>query len=389
MPVVLSHTTALQLLRVWNDIPHAFYTPLCPEFSAGRADSDGKSPSRNAPLEGAANSPTLLEQPTARQARALLAVTHPRGGFTAVLPGELYGTTGPSDREALSPYTPASSPSTRHPLFKAPLDVLAPCPSARSGSSLIRSHVWRRPLPTDCMSPVQPGLYTSGPELCYLQLAETIDPVRLALLGCELTGSYSLDPLSPFGVVQRAPLTSLDKLRATIDRFGSARGTLRARNGLATILPGAASPMEARIGLYFSLPALLGGHHMEAPALNMRFDVTGSARRVTNQSYFRGDLCWASARVAVEYDSDAAHTGSDRIAHDAKRRNALTALGVMVIVVTREQAQDYNELNRVAYIVQRLLGKVPRERRLDQDARRRRLHAMLFGSNSTNREREL
>ena len=137
-----------------------------------------------------------------------------------------------------------------------------------------------------------------------------------------------------------------------------------ARGLRGTVLPNAASPMEARLGLMLSMPRRLGGYGLPPPRLNLRFDVEGEARRVSDKRFYRGDLCWEEARVALEYDdSDAAHTGSERIAADTKRRNALVYMGVTVLGVTRRQAFDFGELDKVACILAKLLGVTLRERR--------------------------
>jgi very-short-patch-repair endonuclease len=52
---------------------------------------------------------------------------------------------------------------------------------------------------------------------------------------------------------------------------------------------------------------------------------------------FVPDLLWRSARVIVEYDSDAFHSGPAAGRRDAARHNALTALGYTVIHVTRDE----------------------------------------------------
>lgn len=61
--------------------------------------------------------------------------------------------------------------------------------------------------------------------------------------------------------------------------------------------------------------------------------------------------------MAVEYDSDAYHTGAERIASDASRRNALSYLGNAVVTVTRAQVLDCDGMDKTARAIAKLLGK--------------------------------
>lgn len=357
MPVALSHETALQLLRAWDYVPHAPGGELSPGFEAASVRGSGPADARRL----AADDHVCVERPTPAQVGALLEVANPFAAADAPVPRRSSAT-----------------------LFETPVDVLAPCRGQRSQSSRARPHVWGRALARRDVLPVQDGLVCCGPELVFAQVAATWEFERLVQLGYELTGSYALDPTSRFGVSERLPATTPERMRACLAGLGGMRGVERASAALDCVLPGAASPMEAKLAMYFSLPAARGGRHVKRPVLNMRYDLDGVAKQVTDRSFLRGDLCWPEEGVAVEYDSDAAHTGSDRIARDAQRRNALAALGVTVVVVTRAQAVDYGELNRAVTVVEHLLGRHPREFRADQDARRRRLHALLFGANASN-----
>ena len=56
-------------------------------------------------------------------------------------------------------------------------------------------------------------------------------------------------------------------------------------------------------------------------------------------------------------NSDQFHTGSERIANDSKRRNALAMLGIRVVSVTRLQLYNSVELERVARTIASYLDK--------------------------------
>lgn len=340
MGIIVSHQSALRCLRAWEFLPHTRRAPFCPDLPP----SD----------RGSETTDVRAERPTPRQVKALLRVPAPFADAEA-------------DREA-----PDSS------LFGGHVHILVAEPGLRSQAKGAVSHVYPRPIPRDLLYRAQEGLYLTGPDLCFALMAAELGTVDLALLGNELVGSYAPYPPSPYGIVERTPLTSLDRLRRTVGQLGGRRGCARARACLELLLPGAASPMESRLALYLTLPRHLGGYGLPAPMLNMTFDADGRTRRLDAHRY-RGDLCWPEARVAVEYDSDAAHTGSQRIAEDTRRRNELVDRGITVVGVTRQQAHSFHELDRVAHVVARLLGHRMRERRSDQPQRRLALFTKLFG----------
>ena len=93
---------------------------------------------------------------------------------------------------------------------------------------------------------------------------------------------------------------------------------------------------------------------------------------------FKCDLYWPQAKLAVEYDSDAFHTGADRIASDAQRRNSLEHLGINVITVTNRQISNFTELDRTAYQIARRLGKRIRPRCADWRGKQIALRDQLF-----------
>jgi very-short-patch-repair endonuclease len=336
MSVVLSHMTAFLLLRRWDFLAHAPIGKLCPQtdFSIGQS--------------------ALPCRPSPAQAQAILQVRDPLAR--------------PEQAEA--------------PLFSASFDVLCADVSRRSQARSVHTHLWAHELPSDLARPIQPGLLVSGPELCFVQLAAAgLSRVQLALAGCALLSTYATSPASPYGVVQAAPQTTLSKLSDAIERLEGARGAAGARECAQYLLAGAASPMETRVGLYLSLPKCLGGHGLPRPTLNYRYDMEGSLRAVSDCGHYRTDLCWPDASLAVEYDSDAAHTGPDRIASDTQRRNVLAATGITVLGVTHRHTKSRAELDGIAKIIASHLGVDTRERRSDQQARRERLYEELFRGN--------
>ena len=153
------------------------------------------------------------------------------------------------------------------------------------------------------------------------------------------------------------------------------------RRALRWAIDGSASPMETNTALLLCLPPLEGGYGFELPTMNAMVGAGLRQRSVTRRSCYRCDLFWERGKVAVEYDSDLWHTGAERIASDSARRNALAAMGITVVDVTRLQINDLAEFDRIAHVLARLLGKTLRRPSAKQMRKRVELHrATLFAA---------
>ena len=105
--------------------------------------------------------------------------------------------------------------------------------------------------------------------------------------------------------------------------------------------------------------------------------LNAAEQKALNRSYFLCDLYWEQAKLAIEYDSDAEHSGSERIASDAARRNALLRLGITVITVGNQTFRDRSEFKRVGATVARLLRTRIRPRSEHYDRRQIELRERL------------
>ena len=89
-------------------------------------------------------------------------------------------------------------------------------------------------------------------------------------------------------------------------------------------------------------------------------------------------MLWPEKKVAVEYDSTLCHTGAERIAEDAARRNALESLGLTVVTATWRQVENYREYNRFARILAGHLATRMRPRCCDYPSRQLSLRSELL-----------
>jgi len=115
--------------------------------------------------------------------------------------------------------------------------------------------------------------------------------------------------------------------------------------------------METKLSMLLTLPYKLGGYGLPRPELNSRIIPLQSARKSSSKKYYSCDLYWPEYELAVEYDSTLFHTGSERIADDSKKRNALALMGVTVITVTKQQLYSSVEFEKVAKVLANCLDK--------------------------------
>lgn len=150
------------------------------------------------------------------------------------------------------------------------------------------------------------GIVLTTPEQTFCDLASTLGPVDLVILGDSLV---------------RKKATTLDALLTAVEQSsGAARE--RARLAAALVRERVDSPMETRVRLMLVFAGL------PEPVVNLQVGADG----VT----FRLDLAWPDLCLAVEYDGrhhaeDAAQWG-----HDLSRREWLDGRGWRLIVLRAE-----------------------------------------------------
>jgi very-short-patch-repair endonuclease len=204
-----------------------------------------------------------------------------------------------------------------------------------------------------------------------MQMAVESPLIDLIELGFEFCGSYSMPVISRTDADQgvenkrvenntftkRPKLTNVMKLNAFVSRMKGKKGSKKAQRALRYIKDDSASPMETKLAMLLTLPYMLGGYGIPIAKLNQRITPSKSAQQIMNKAYYSCDIYWPEAKLAVEYDSDAFHALSERIAADSIRRNALLSMGITVITVTNQQIQSFIEFDRFAVQLAACLGK--------------------------------
>lgn len=272
-----------------------------------------------------------------------------------------------------------SEPCTLMPsVLSAPVHAMTSAAVKNEHPALLVHHSLRSAIPVRSFFRLAKGIYVCSPEMAFVQVAARIPLRELIRLGFELCGSYSLSEHAPGGFFNRKPLMTTRSLRAFIEGAPGMHGSKNAARALRYILPDSASPAETRLAMALSLPCNLGGFGLPQPTMNRRIALSKAERTIAGKSHLRCDLYWEGKGVGVEYDSDLEHTGSERIAADAARRNTLAFASTTLITITRLQYNNPARFAAMAKELAKLLGAQIRPRCRDFPAKQRELRDLLY-----------
>lgn len=241
-------------------------------------------------------------------------------------------------------------------ITQQPLHHLAPATTYQSKAHGLKTHLSKlNSLPPGLIREIQPGVYLSGPELCFIQMATHTSLLGAVVLGHELCGTYSHFSTFVSGFYERPALTSVAKIEAAIEQLAGMHGLSRARKALRWTRDGSASPMETVVSCMLSLPTSLGGFGLVLPTLNYKVTLDEASQRITKTKTARVDTAYVQILYGLEYDGQDYHRDAEK---DRRRREALAHEGWTIFVVNVDEASDWAKLrDKVA-----LLDKVPRQR---------------------------
>lgn len=266
--------------------------------------------------------------------------------------------------------------------LSSPIHVLVHDKASRSHRSAVRSHVTSCDLLCRSVVRLAEGLYVATPAACFFDLATSLSFPHAIETGFELSGRYARSVGEFDELAKRAPLVSVAALERFLQRMEGVRGTAKARRVLRFVRDGSRSPMETVTVVLLCLPARLGGYGLPYPVINAVIPVSQKDRPFVKKSYYECDLYWPEAKFAIEYDSNLHHTGATRIAEDASRRVDLAYLGIEVATLTQQQTYDLREMDRIARLLAKRLGRRLREERLDPSGVQGALRAHLLSSDA-------
>ena len=112
----------------------------------------------------------------------------------------------------------------------APIHLMAPDSFAKRSSKRVQYHTPRRFAPRTAFILAASGIYVSAPPTCFLQLSSQLSVAELALLGCELCGTYALGGVTGESRYARRG-TFAPTLPPPEKRMGTGRARRRRRRG--------------------------------------------------------------------------------------------------------------------------------------------------------------
>ena len=239
------------------------------------------------------------------------------------------------------------APSAERPLF-----VLSPTAVGRPQASFVRARVLGT-LPEESFVDLRNGLVIPCPELLFLRMATHLSPEAHTLLAYELAGTYARDPDDPrlgpavFGV---PPVTSIERIRSYLERYGRRNGSVLCAHNLASARDNAWSPMEAIIALLALLPPNEQGYGLGQISLNVRHETSEDLVSLGARASRVPDIEIVGLHVGFNYD------GSHHLNLDAILESARTGEDAEKIIrKVREKSRDDILRNRELMAMGRLI----------------------------------
>jgi hypothetical protein len=192
------------------------------------------------------------------------------------------------------------------------------------------------------------GQAVVSPELLFLQLSERLTIHQLILLGTLLCAKND-GPLS-------RPRTTQRKLQACVRSLLGHPGRPKALRAVKYVKDNCCSIMEAQLGLFLSLPHLLGGYAFKGWVYNSPVELNAECRKALGKKYLYPDICFPKQKIILEYQG-AEHDTQIGIDEDSARTLALESMGYTVIAVTKSHLNDLNRFKLLVVHLAKLLKR--------------------------------
>lgn len=329
MKLILSHRTALHLLRVWSEA-HAL--PLRTFHDLGARDV------------------AHLPSSTLKGASSLSGAA----GSEAAVRALINEAKRPSLRTLLEELWENASAGE-------PLHVLAQPDRGRHPTRRITFHQTATTLPARSLLEIAPNVAVCSPELVFVQMAESLPLGELIALGYELCGCYPISA-DQSGSRVRSQLTTPARLTAFGERAARMSGLRKARVAARYIRAKSASVRETEMSALLQTPMKWGGLGLPEARANEPVPLSHRATQIARGKRVVCDLLWENPPIAVEYDGREYHEGDQNQVRDSRRRDAMAADGFHVVTVTSPQLDGATEFFEIADSITRKMGRRPRKR---------------------------
>ena len=258
-----------------------------------------------------------------------------------------------------------------HPAFSSrTLDILVASPSCRRKLKNTVYRVWSAQAPSCSFVKIRNGCYVSTPEACFLQLSRILGFEQSLKVGMELCGTYALSEDADGFVVKdwndRCTSARAVSHFAELALSKGVRGARRASRLSSLLATGSHSPAETNVYLLLCLPKRHGGYGLTKPLMNPALKLSSNGFRLLSTEEDRDaspfdpvrrpDLFWSKSRIALEYESDMAHSSKEKLVGDSKRRGDLEKAGIHVLTLTSRQLYNERVFDKMARTLIRLTG---------------------------------
>ena len=291
------------------------------------------------------------------------------------------------------------------PSLNAPVDIMVRSTSEQSRTELLTPRVVSADVPFGATVSLMDELSVASPALALQQLAARTTVGRALLLASELCGTFSTyrAPSALARELQRlvdedrfprlggwrpclgknrrlGDLWSHDALVAPEELAAFARETSwsRGREKLSKVaslvVPGAASPLEVRTGVFLGLSRRRGGEGHAGFSYNKRIALSPDAAALAQRNYCLCDLYYEEG-IDVECQGEAFHNSEKNWLSDSERATGLGLMHITVVPVTSDIISRSGRMDALSRMLSHLrnrpyLPKTEREQEATRALRR-------------------
>lgn len=196
-------------------------------------------------------------------------------------------------------------------------------------------------------------IFVASPELTFLQMANRLDLLELAMLGLEYCGTYSISSLVAEGFIYNIkPLTNRTRLKNYLKYFykrnPNYRGIRKAIKALDLIIDNSASPQESKFIIKLFGPRHLGAYGVKNLVSNCEIKLSRGAAKILGRYSIKPDLSCLKTKIALEYQSKMFHNNAEQFEIDKVRSAALTYDGWTVFNIVPSQLKNISSFHEIA-----------------------------------------
>lgn len=270
------------------------------------------------------------------------------------------------------------------PCVSGTVDILVQSVSEQRANSLVRPRLWSAEIPLGSTVQIAEDLLVARPELALQQIAARSSPVCVLMMATELCGSFTVYCAPPAiraelqwisdnrgipcvegwspcvtkggkltDLWRREPLTTPEEIAGFVQVSDARNGRAKLAEAARLVVPGAASPLEAQVGIALGLSRRRGGEGLAGFAHNKRIQLSGTARLLAQRECLYADIFYEEG-LDVECQSTLWHDDATGFLSDSDRTAALECMHVRVIPVTAALIASHERTEALARVISQI-----------------------------------